>query len=224
MSKKLTVDAIRGWKSTTEKKLMMITAYDALDARYAAQDGIDILLVGDSLGSIKLGLSDVKDVTPDMMAYHTEAVRRGAPDAFIATDVPYLSMVKDDVGLIADCQRFMSAGADAVKIESDLKDVGRAAAVVDAGVPVVGHLVYTPQTADKIGISTVQGRSAEKAIALLKTADALEAAGCFCLLCELIPGRVGEAIAKRSCLPVIGIGAGPYVDGQVLVLHDIAGL
>ncbi|MFH1377550.1 MAG: 3-methyl-2-oxobutanoate hydroxymethyltransferase, partial [Planctomycetota bacterium] len=224
MSKKLTVEAIREWKLTSRKKLMMITAYDALDARYAAQDGIDILLVGDSLGGVKLGLPDVKDVTPDMMAYHTEAVRRGVPDAFVSTDVSYLSMVKDDEGLIADCRRFMSAGADSVKIESDLYSANRLAAVVSAGVPVIGHLGYTPQSANKIGVSTVQGRTADKAIALLKTADALEAAGCFCLLCELIPGRVGEAIAKRSKLPVVGIGAGPDVDGHVLVLHDLAGL
>ena len=130
MAKNLTVDDIRLWKTRSRKKLMMVTAYDALDARFAAQDGMDILLVGDSLGTVKLGLSDVKDVTPEMMAYHTEAVRRGAPKFFVSTDVPYLSMIKDDEGLIADCKRYMSAGADSVKIESDFNGVRRIKAVI----------------------------------------------------------------------------------------------
>ena len=195
MGVKLTVEAIRNWKSEQQRKIVMITAYDALDARYAARDGIDILLVGDSVGSVKLGLNDVKDVTPEMIEYHTAAVRRGAESAFIASDVPYLSMQKSDQGLIADCRRFVDAGADSVKIESDGAGVGRVAAVVSAGIPVIGHIGYTPQTADIIGVSVVQAKSAGKAIQLIKTAQALEKAGCFFLLCELIPGRVGKILA-----------------------------
>lgn len=223
MGQKISVEFIKQLKG--RRKITMLTAYDYPLAQALHQAGIDIILVGDSLANVVLGLESTKDVTMDQMIYHALAVRRGAPDGFIVGDMPFEAYQKN-VGCAADqARRFIDeAGCDAVKIEwfdAALEAVRR---VIEAGIPVMAHIGLTPQTADQLGGFKVQGKDAEAARRLIDQARQLEEVGVFSILLECVPDKVAQIITKRAKVPTIGIGAGLYCDGQVLVTHDMLGL
>ncbi len=200
----------------------MLTAYDYVGARLAEAAGVDALLVGDSLANVILGLPDTRPVTVAMVAHHTRAVRRGAPETFLVADLPYLADATPERALAAAEVLLKEAGADAVKLEGPKVEVVRA--LVAAGVPVMGHLGLTPQTASQKGGYRVQGKDLEAARRLLAEARALEAAGVFALVLEMVPAPLAERITAALGVPTIGIGAGAGTDGQVLVFHDLLGL
>ena len=197
--------------------IAMVTAYDAPTARAAADVGMDVLLVGDSLGTNMLGYASERDVTMDDMAHHAAAVRRGAPDSFLVVDLPYQSYGTPDLAL-ANARRLVVAGADMVKFEGPHAAI--AAALTGAGIPVCGHLGLEPQNhVDK----RLKGRSAMDAREILAEARALDAAGISMLVLEVIPEELGAAITAAVGVPTIGIGAGRETDGQVLVVCDLLG-
>ena len=200
----------------------MLTAYDYVGARLAEAAGVDALLVGDSLANVILGLPDTRPVTVAMVAHHARAVRRGAPETFLVADLPYLADATPERALAAAEVLLKEAGADAVKLEGPKVEVVRA--LVAAGVPVMGHLGLTPQTASQKGGYRVQGKDLEAARRLLAEARALEAAGVFALVLEMVPAPLAERITAALGVPTIGIGAGAGTDGQVLVFHDLLGL
>ncbi len=200
----------------------MLTAYDYVGARLAEAAGVDALLVGDSLANVILGLPDTRPVTVAMVAHHTRAVRRGAPETFLVADLPYLADATPERALAAAEVLLKEAGADAVKLEGPKVEVVRA--LVAAGVPVMGHLGLTPQTASQKGGYRVQGKDLEAARRLLAEARALEAAGVFAIVLEMVPAPLAERITAALGVPTIGIGAGAGTDGQVLVFHDLLGL
>ncbi len=216
---KLTVKAFREAKN---RRLVMLTAYDYVGARLAEAAGVDAILVGDSLANVVLGLPDTRPVTVAMIAHHTRAVRRGAPATFVVADLPYLADATPDRALEAAEVLLKEAGADAVKLEGAKVEVVRA--LVAAGVPVMGHLGLTPQTASQLGGYRVQGKDLEAARRLLADARALEAAGVFAIVLEMVPAPLAERITAAVGVPTIGIGAGAGTDGQVLVFHDVLGL
>jgi 3-methyl-2-oxobutanoate hydroxymethyltransferase len=206
------------------EKITMLTAYDYPSARQAEEAGIDIILVGDSLGNVVLGYDSTVPVTMNDMIYHAKAVKRGAPQTFIVVDMPFMSYSTLELALHNAGRLIQEGGADAVKLEG-----GEAFAVIvkalnRAGIPVVGHIGLTPQTATQLGGFKVQGRDIESARKLSKDANVLQEAGAFMLVLELIPRQVGERISKELRIPTIGIGAGSECDGQVLVYHDILGI
>jgi 3-methyl-2-oxobutanoate hydroxymethyltransferase len=186
--------------------------------------GLDIVLVGDSLANVVLGLDSTKDVTTDQMIYHVQAVRRAVTRAMIVGDMPFEAYQKDPGQAVANARRFMEeGGCDAVKIEWFDEAQRVVADVIGAGIPVMGHIGLTPQTADKLGGFKVQGKDAQAAGPLVQQALALEKTGCFSVLMECVPDRVAGLITKKLKVPTIGIGAGPDCDGQVLVTHDMIG-
>ena len=207
------------------EKITMLTAYDAAFGRMLESAGVDVLLVGDSLGMVVLGYESTVPVTMDEMIHHAAAVRRGAPDTLLVGDMPFLSYQVSDSDAIANAGRFFKeAGCDAVKLEGGLEVCGVTRALVDAGMPVVGHIGLTPQTAGKLGGLKVQGKDAESALRLLAEAKGLEDAGAFCLVLECIPDGVSKYITEALSIPTIGIGGGVHCDGQVLVTHDLLGM
>lgn len=219
--KKPTVLDIRARKGA---RLVMITAYDAPSARLAAAAGADFLLVGDSLGMAVLGYESTVPVTMEDMLHHAKAARRGAPDAFIVADLPFLSYATPEQAL-ANAARFLKeAGADAVKLEGGAAMSETVAALSRAGVPVMGHLGLTPQTASALGGFKLQAKDVESGRRLLSDARALEAAGCWSLVLELVPSPLAALVTARIGIPTVGIGAGPGCDGQVLVFNDLVGL
>ncbi|WP_054941328.1 3-methyl-2-oxobutanoate hydroxymethyltransferase [Paenibacillus ihuae] len=202
--------------------LSMLTAYDYPSARLAEEAGIDLILVGDSLGNVVLGYDTTLPVTIDDMVYHTRSVVRGAPDTFIVTDMPFMTYHGSVDETLRGVRRLMQEGrAQAVKMEGGLEICDTVSAVVKAGVPVLGHIGLTPQSVNMIGGYRIQGKDPEDAQRLIKEAKALEAAGAFGIVLELVTEEVAEAITKALSIPTIGIGAGRYCDGQVLVFHDI---
>jgi len=205
--------------------ITMVTAYDYPTARLVDEAGVDTVLVGDSAGNVVLGYPDTIPVTVEELLHHTRAVRRGVRRALLIGDMPFMSYNVSVEQAIANAGRFLKeAGAEAVKVEGCgwvAKTVG---AMVEAGIPVVGHLGLTPQTASMLGGYRVQGRTAESARKIFDDALALQEAGAFLLVLECVPDRLGELISKRLEIPVIGIGAGPNTDGQVLVFHDLVGI
>lgn len=206
------------------EKIAMLTAYDAAMARLQADCGIDILLVGDSLGMVVLGYDSTVPVTMDQMLHHCAAVRRGAPEAFVVGDMPfgaYQTGVRD--ALVNGIRFIKEAGCDAVKLEGGREVVDVAAALVRAGVSAMGHLGLTPQTASQLGGYKVQGRDLEGARRMLDDAKALQDAGAFSLVLECVPTELASIISKELRIPTIGIGAGPGCDGQVLVINDMLG-
>ncbi len=224
MTKKILVaDIIR--KKDSGEKIAMLTAYDAGFAGMLDEAGVDILLVGDSLGMVVLGYESTVPVTMDEMLHHAKAVKRGSKHALLVGDMPFMSYQTDTVEAIRNAGRFMKeAGCDAVKLEGGMEVAETARAIVKAGIPVMGHIGLTPQTAGQLGGYTVQGKDIASARILLEAAHALADAGIFALVLECIPDQLGRIITEEISIPTIGIGAGPYCDGQVLVTHDLVGL
>jgi 3-methyl-2-oxobutanoate hydroxymethyltransferase len=202
--------------------IVMITAYDHPTARVAEAAGVDIVLVGDSAANNVLGYSDTVPITVDELLMLSAAVRRGLRTPLLVGDLPFGSYEASDEQAIATAHRFVKeAGCNAVKVEGS---ASRAGAIVSAGVPVMGHVGLTPQTATALGGYRAQGRTAERARAVLDEALALQEAGCFAIVFEAIPADVTDVIMGQMEIPVIGIGAGASTDGQVLVLHDMLGI
>lgn len=223
MSSKLTVSEIQKCKG--QRKIVMLTAYDYPMANALEKAGMDMILVGDSVANVVLGLDSTKDITVDQMIYHCQAARRGAPDTFLVADMPFEAYQKDVSKSLANARRFIEeGGCDAVKLEWFDQALVSAKSIVEAGIPVMGHVGLTPQTADKLGGFKVQGRDAEAAEKLIQQAVNFEKCGCFVLLMECVPEAVAEVVTKRLRIPTIGIGAGRSCDGQVLVSHDLLGL
>lgn len=205
--------------------IVMVTAYDYPSARIAATAGVDVLLVGDSGAQVVLGQESTTDITLDEMLTLARAVRRGASDSLVVCDVPFGSTEVSDEQAVATAVRFVKeARADAVKLEGGNPErLSRIRAIVSAGVPVVGHIGLTPQTASALGGFRAQGRTAATAERVVREALALEAAGVVALVIEAVPTEVVDALLPKLTVPVIGIGAGP-ADGQVLVMHDLLGV
>lgn len=224
MSPKKTVKEIRSMKERGEK-ISMLTAYDASMARVLQACGVDILLVGDSLGMVLLGYDSTVPVTMDEMIHHCSAVRRGAPDAFVVGDMPFGSYQVSVTEAIANGARFLKeAGADGIKLEGGVEVCGTVSALVRAGIPVMGHIGLTPQTASQMGGYKIQGKDKESALKLLHEAKALENAGAFSIVLECIPSELAEVITENISIATIGIGAGAGCDGQVLVVNDMLGM
>jgi 3-methyl-2-oxobutanoate hydroxymethyltransferase len=207
------------------EKLVMVTAYDHPSARLADAAGVDLILVGDSAADNVLGYDSTVPVTVDELVVLVRAVARGAEHALVIADMPFGSFQVSDETALANAVRFVKeAGADAVKLEGAGPSLSRVQAIVGAGIPVMGHVGLTPQSATMLGGYKAQGRTAAKAQRLHADARALEAAGCFAVVLEAVPAPVADRITEALMVPTIGIGAGPGCDGQVLVWHDVLGL
>lgn len=204
--------------------LVMITAYDAPGARAASDAEIDMILVGDSVAMVVLGYDDTLQVTVDDMAHHTRAVARAKPDCLIVGDLPWMSYHVSVEETVRNAAELIRAGAQCVKLEGGRKRLPMVDALIDAEIPVMGHIGLTPQSVHAMGGFRVQGRQAEAAMELIEDAKALQHAGCFAIVLEGIPVKVAEAITEAIDVPTIGIGAGPHCDGQVLVYHDVLGI
>jgi 3-methyl-2-oxobutanoate hydroxymethyltransferase len=221
---KITVPDIKDRKESG-KPITMLTAYDYPMALLIDQGGIDIILVGDSLGMVVLGYPDTVSVTMNEMIHHTKAVSRVVKNALVIADMPFGSYNVSVKKAISNSNRMMKEGrADGVKLEGGKNMARVVEAIVNAGIPVQGHIGLTPQTASALGGFKVQGKSAEAARVLLEDAKALEAAGCFSVVLEAIPSPIAQLITESISIPTIGIGAGVECDGQVLVIHDVVGL
>ncbi len=202
----------------------MMTAYDAPAAKLVEQAGVDLILVGDSLGMVVLGYDSTVPVTLDDMVMHTKAVKRGAKDTFVVTDFPFLSYHASIEETFQAAKRLMQeAGAHAVKLEGADELVDTILKLTNAGVPVMGHLGLMPQSVGVLGGYKVQGKDEESAAKLLKDAKAVEEAGAFALVLECVPEQVAAWVTEELKIPVMGIGAGVHTDGQVLVYHDVIG-
>jgi 3-methyl-2-oxobutanoate hydroxymethyltransferase len=207
------------------RKVVMVTAYDAPGGRLADEAGIDLVLVGDSAAMTVLGHESTVPATIEEMLVLTRAVTRGATRPLVIADLPFGSFQVSDEDALATSIRFVKeARADAVKLEGAGPTLSRVRAIVGAGIPVMGHIGLTPQSATMLGGFKAQGRTAEKAFRLLEDARALEAEGCFSLVLEAVPSPVAARITEALSIPTIGIGAGAGCDGQVLVYHDLLGL
>jgi 3-methyl-2-oxobutanoate hydroxymethyltransferase len=214
-----------GEKKALGEPIVMVTAYDYPSAQVAEEAGVDVVLVGDSGAMTVLGHTSTVPVTTDELLMLAQAVRRGLKTPLMIGDLPFGSYEASNEEAIRSAQRFIKeAGCDAVKIERGGTSVERAKAMVDAGIAVMGHVGLTPQTATALGGYRSQGRTAERALDVLHDALALQDAGCFAIVFEAIPSALTEAIMPRMEIPVIGIGAGPDTDGQVLVFHDLLGI
>ena len=231
----LTVPAVRArTRANGAEPLVMVTAYDAPGARMVADGGADLILVGDSLAMVVLGHDDTLQVTVDDMAHHTAAVARGlaswVPSAegarkpLVVGDLPWLSYHLGPDDAVRNAAALIRAGAQSVKLEGGAKRVPVIEAIVDAEIPVMGHLGLTPQSMHAMGGFKVQGKETEAALALVQDAKALQAAGCFALVLEGVPEQVAALVTDAVDIPTIGIGAGAGCDGQVLVFHDLLGL
>ncbi len=224
MNKKLTIQDIVMMKQNGER-ISMLTAYDASFAGLIDAAGIDMVLVGDSLGMVLLGYDSTIPVTMEEMLHHCRAASRGVKRAILVGDMPFMSYQVSESEAITNAGRFLKeAGCDAVKLEGGTEVCGTVKAIVKAGIPVMGHIGLTPQTASQLGGYKVQGRNADSARLLLQSARDLEAAGAFAIVLECIPAQLSEAITSEVALPTIGIGAGKHCDGQVLVTHDMVGM
>ena len=207
-----------------KKQLVVVTAYDALFTRIVEQAGIDVILVGDSLGVVVQGKPDTLSVTMDEMAYHTRLVAQGRQQALVIADMPFMSYQVSEEQAIHNAGRLIQAGAMAVKLEGGGAVVERVRALTAVGIPVMGHLGMTPQSVHRFGGYKVQGRGDPQAETLLADAQALETAGAFALVLEAMPATLAQSITQAVSIPTVGIGAGPHCDGQVLVLYDLLGL
>jgi 3-methyl-2-oxobutanoate hydroxymethyltransferase len=222
-SKRITVPAIRAMKGA--KRIGMITAYDYPSAKVADAAGSDIILVGDSLGMVVLGYPDTLSVTVDDMIHHTRAAVRGAAQALVVGDMPYLSYHLSVEESVRNAGRFIQAGAQAVKVEGGKPSrIRTIEAILDAEVPVMGHIGLTPQSVNAMGGFKLQGKNLDDARRLVEEAQALDQAGCFSIVLECVPSELAAMITERVSVPTIGIGAGPACDGQVLVFHDLLGM
>ncbi len=207
------------------KKIVMLTAYDYFTARLLDEAGIDIILVGDSVGMVQLGFGDTLHVTLDMMIHHCAAVRRGVKSALLVGDMPFMTYkINEDETLKNAARLVQEGGCEAVKIEGGEEVVHFAARIVGAGIPVMGHIGLTPQSVHQLGGYRVQGKGAGDVEKLINDAHALEDAGVFAIVIEAVPPDVARRITQAVHIPTIGIGAGPHCDGQVLVINDLLGL
>jgi len=223
MGKKITVQDILSLKA--RRKITMLTAYDYPLASLIDKAGIDMILVGDSLANVVLGLDSTTKVGMTEMLHHAKAVTRAVKNALVIGDMPYDSYQVNPQDSLKNAKRFIDeAKCDAVKLEWFDKCLGVTEEIAKAGIPVMGHIGLTPQTADKIGGFKVQGKDAEAASRLIAQAIELEKRGCFAIVLECVPDKIAEMITKKLRIPTIGIGAGLYCDGQVLVTHDMLGL
>ena len=205
--------------------ITMLTAYDFSSGQLVDRAGIDIVLVGDSLAMVMLGLENTIPITMDEMLHHCRAVARGARFAFLVGDMPFMSYQADMSEAIRNAGLFLKEGMmESVKLEGGREIADKIVAIVDAGIPVMGHIGLTPQSVSKLGGYKVQGKKAADAVRLLDDALALEEAGCYAIVLEAVPAPVATVISKRLRIPTIGIGAGVGCDGQVLVYHDLVGL
>ena len=213
-------------RKASREKLVVVTAYDALFGRLVDESGVDVVLVGDSLGNVVLGLDSTVPVTLDQMIHHARAVRRGVTRALLVVDMPFLTYQVSPQQAIANSGRVLQeTEAQAVKLEGGSADVANAVrAVTSVGIPVMGHLGFTPQSVHALGGFRVQGRDADDAERLVAEARRLEEAGAFAIVLELIPAALAARITEAVAVPTIGIGAGTACDGQVLVLPDLLGL
>lgn len=206
------------------EKIAMLTAYDYPSAKQAEEAGVDVILVGDSLGMVVLGYESTIPVTLDDMIHHAKAVKRGAKDTFIVVDMPFLTYHLSVKDTLANAGRLIQeTGAHAVKVEGADEVIEKMAALTKAGIPVCAHLGLTPQSVGVLGGYKVQGKEMESAKKLLEDAKKCEEAGAFAIVLECIPKQLGAEVASSLSIPVIGIGAGKEVDGQVLVYHDLLG-
>jgi len=221
--KKLSIHELAKMKQEGPK-ITWLTAYDYPTARFAEAAGLDLLLVGDSLGMCVYGYEGTVPVTMDQCIVHSQAVRRGAPATFVIGDMPFMSYQKSDEDAVANAGRFhKEAMVDAVKLEGGRRVITRIKAILDAGMVVCGHIGLTPQSSGQLGGHKAQGRTVESARALIEDALAIEQAGAQLLLLEAVPPEVAGFIARRLSIPVYGIGAGPDCDGQLLIVSDLIG-
>jgi len=206
------------------KRLIVVTAYDALFARIVEQAGIETILVGDSLGVVVQGKANTLSVSMDEMLYHTKLVADASQQALVIGDMPFMSYQASREDALRNAGRFLQVGAHAVKLEGGSAVVDRVHDMTRAGIPVIGHLGMTPQSVNQYGGYKVQGKGAAQAKTMVQDAKALEAAGAVALVLEAVPADLAKSITAELAIPTIGIGAGSYCDGQVLVLYDLLGL
>lgn len=211
-------------KKASGQKITMMTCYDAVFSSILAETDMDALLVGDSLAMVVHGQDSTLGASVEMMTLHTAAVRRGAPGAFIVTDIPFPEHRFGHTRALETAAGLMKAGANAVKIEGAEGHLDTLRFLVQSGIPVMGHLGLTPQSVHQLGGYRLQARTEQEADDLLHQAFQLQEAGCFALVLECVPAALGKRVSEELAIPVIGIGAGPDTDGQVLVLHDALGL
>jgi 3-methyl-2-oxobutanoate hydroxymethyltransferase len=212
-------------KKKAKQPITWLTAYDYPMAQFEEKAGIDIILVGDSIGMTTFGYDSTLPVTMDLLIPHTQAVRKGAPNVFLIGDMPYMSYQVCAQEAVRNAGRFMAeCGCDAIKLEGGREVLDTIKAIIRATVPVVGHLGLTPQSIAMLGGFKAQGRDANAAVRLTEDAKLLEEAGVCMILLEAVPPEVGKIIAERAQIPIIGIGAGPHVDGQCLIVHDMLGM
>jgi len=220
--------SIHNFNEMVEKgeKIVYLTAYDYLTAKMQEKAGVDMILVGDSLGMVTLGYDTTFPVTMDDMVRHCQAVRRGAPETFIVGDMPYMSYQHSDEQAVANAGRFVKeALVDAVKLEGGGPMMAsRIKAIQEAGILVMGHIGLTPQLMGQLGGYKAQGRSADAALSIVDQAKVLEEAGAFSILVEGVPAQVGKAITELADIPILGIGAGSYTHGQLLIYADMVGM
>ena len=221
----ITVPQIRASKVRNgSDPLVMVTAYDAPSARIASDAGVDLILVGDSVGMVVLGHKTTMEVTIEDMVHHVRAVARARPKALIVADMPWMSFHLSPIDTVRNAAQLIRAGAATVKMEGGTKRLPMLKALIEAEIPVMSHLGLTPQSFNVMGGFKIQGREAEAANLLVGEAKAMEAGGAFSILLEGVPDVVGTMVTNALSVPTIGIGAGPDTDGQVLVYHDIIGL
>jgi 3-methyl-2-oxobutanoate hydroxymethyltransferase len=223
MAQVVTAPVVRARKGAGEP-LVMVTAYDAPSARIADEARVDMILVGDSLAMVVLGYEDTLSVTMDDMAHHVAAVARAKPRPMIIGDLPWLSYHVSVEDTVRNAARLIRAGAQAVKLEGGRKRLAMVEAIVDAEIPVMGHIGLTPQSVHVMGGFKVQAKQVDAATALIEDARALAKAGCFSIVLEGVPDTVARLVTAAVPVPTIGIGAGRWCDGQVLVIHDLLGL
>ncbi|MBI4571501.1 MAG: 3-methyl-2-oxobutanoate hydroxymethyltransferase [Chloroflexi bacterium] len=221
---RVTVRDLRAMKRRGEP-IVMLTAYDYPSARLVDAAGADVILVGDTLGMVVLGYETTLPVTMEEMLHHVKAVTRAAPRALVVADMPIMSYHAGPEDALRNAARFLKeAGAQAVKLEGGVTVAGTVRRLVDAGIPVMGHAGLTPQSVHQFGGWKVQGKTPQGAVRLMNDALALERAGAFAVVLELVPAALARLVTKRLAIPTIGIGAGPDCDGQVQVFHDLLGL
>ncbi|MDD5614237.1 MAG: 3-methyl-2-oxobutanoate hydroxymethyltransferase [Candidatus Omnitrophica bacterium] len=221
---KITIPQLKDKKERKEK-IVALTAYDYPIAKIVEKAGIDIIIVGDSLGNVVLGYNSTIPVSIEEMLHHLKAVRRGALNTFVVADMPFMSYQISNEDAVANAGRLIKESeADAVKLEGGKSAAERIQAIINAGIPVMGHLGLTPQTATSLGGLKVQGKDLLSAEKIYRDSITLEKIGCFALILECVPQELAKMISERLSIPTIGIGAGSFCDGQVLVSHDILGL
>lgn len=221
--KKITIHSLFAMKQQGER-VSWLTAYDYPTAQFAEEAGLEMLLVGDSLGMCVYGYEGTVPVTMDQCIVHAEAVRRGAPTAFVLGDMPFMSYQASDESAVANAGRFLKeAGVDGIKLEGGVRTISRIRAILDAGIVVCGHIGLTPQSSGQLGGHKAQGRTVKSARLLIEDALAIEEAGAQLLLLEAVPPEVARFITAKLSIPVYGIGAGLHCDGQLLIVSDLIG-